>query len=231
MSWPGYFFTAPKKSKAAERRVEIEGVVRFWCEHAGTSNQTQGARLPSRFPNSNPDHVFEIHPITKVEGRSLIGTLKPIPGFRAKDADRAILAYENVPCRIRKDRDQVVIDTKGVGFNFVELIVDPDEERNPKDVADGRFILCQLRDTDGELIARRRRVVFVKGTDAEAKSRTIGKGRLQVIGIPRINLKLVQWRLDHANDPDFDNPLDWDLPYEIVVVGLVKEHPATDDDE
>jgi hypothetical protein len=219
-----------RKDAADERTINLEGVWRIWCEHAGTRDQFQGAELPERFPNSNPDHVFEIHPVTKIGDRCLLHTLRPIEGFTPKEAERAILAYENVPFHIRSDGTHVTLDTKGVGFNFVELIVDPDEERNPVVVEDGRFVLCQLRDTDGELIARRRRVGFVKGTDAEEKARTIGEGRLRVVCIPRINLRLVRWRLDNADDPRFDHPLDWDLPYELIVVGLVREFPPEEID-
>lgn len=225
------FTKLAKKDDEADRTVKLKGVWRIWCEHPGTLNQVQGSKLPDRFPNSNPDHVFEVHPIWDVDGRSLLSTFKPIDGYKAKEAERAILAYENVPCRIRKSGSKVSIDSKGVGFNFVDLIVDPDEERPAQEVADGRLVLCQLRDLEGELIARRRRVVFVAGTDPFDKSKSIGSGRLRLICLPRISLKLVQWRLDNSTDAsDPDDPLNWDLPYELVAIGLVQEMPGEDID-
>jgi len=39
-----------------------------------------------------------------------------------------------------------------------------------------------------------------------------------VVGIPRINLALVAWRAAHAQErPEV---LSWNLPYEIIVVGV-----------
>ena len=194
-------------------------------------DQVQGASLPARFPTSNPDHVFEIHPITKFNSRTLLDTFKPISGFEPKPADRAFLAYENAPCHISKEGTRVTIATRVVGFNFVEFILSPSDDHPQFEVPDGRFVMCQVLDTDGELVARRRRMAFVKGTIAEEKVKALGAGgRLQVIGIPRINLRLVKWRLDNADNAKFDKPLDWDLPYEIVVLALVKELPAGGDD-
>jgi hypothetical protein len=210
------------RSDPADRSIQLEGVWRLWCEHAGTKNQVQGAPLPDRFPTSNPDHVFEIHPITKFGSTSLLSTFRPIEGYEAKPADRAILAYENAPCHLSKAGSKVTIDTMVVGFNFVAFILSPSDEQPQFEVPDGRFVMCQLHDVDGELVARRRRVAFVKGTEPELKVKSLGSdGRLRVIGIPRINLRLVQWRLEHQNDPQLEHPLDWSLPYEIVAIAVV----------
>src|SRR5262249_13838216 len=111
------------------------------------------------------------------------------------------------------------------------FILSPADDRPQFEVPDGRFVMCQVHDTDGELIARRRRMAFVKGTIPEQKVQNLSQGgRLQVIGIPRINLRLVQSRLEHADGPMFDKALEWDLPYEVVVVAFVKELPAGGDD-
>jgi hypothetical protein len=219
-----------RKDDPDDRKVHLQGVWRLWCEHAGTHDQVQGATLPPPpFPTSNPDHVFEIHPITKFNNLSLLDTFKPVPGFEPKPADRAFLAYENTPCHISQAGSKVTIATRVVGFNFVEFILSPWDEHPQFALPDGRFVMCQVFDTDGELVARR--MAFVQGTTPEEKVKALNAGgRLHVIGIPRINLRRVKWRLDHANDPNFDKPLEWDLPYEIVVLALVKELPAGGDD-
>jgi hypothetical protein len=217
------FLDRASQTSAADRTIALEGAWRVWTEHPGTNAQVQGSALPDRFDTSNPDHVFEIHPITKLGGHDLKHTFQPIPGFTPKDPAQAFLFYENTKCRIRKQDDNVRITAKGVGFNFVEFILEIGDEP-PHVVDDGRLVLCQVRDTDGELILRRR-MAFVKDTQPELRVRSMGQGdRLHVIGIPRVNLRLVKWRLDNAgsdlNDPD--NPLNWDLPYEIVVVAVVE---------
>src|SRR5262245_12811391 len=51
---------------AAERSgdpIKITGAWRLLCERGGKSVQVQGARL-DKFDTTNPDHVFEIHPVT-----------------------------------------------------------------------------------------------------------------------------------------------------------------------
>lgn len=219
------FLDLESGSGAAQRTVKLEGVWRIWTEHPGTGSQVQGAGLPPRFNTSNPAHVFEIHPISKVGDRSLLTTFRPIPGFTPKDPTIAIPFYENTRCRIRKDGDKVEITAKSVGFNFIDFVFEVGDE-GQEAVDDGRFVLGQIRDADGELIARRRRLAFLKGTQPELKVRTMGGGeRMHLLGMPRLNLELVRWRLEHAtpdvNDPD--NPLNWDLPYEIIAVGLVNE--------
>ena len=59
-----------------------------WCEHSGGDPQVQGAPLEP-FDTTNPDHVFEIHPIIKLNQISLLNSLVPIEGFQTKDAERA----------------------------------------------------------------------------------------------------------------------------------------------
>ena len=52
--------------------------------------------------------------------------------------------------------------------------------------------------------------------------------------MPRISLKLVQWRLDHKEGKDdegkpFDiNPLEWHLPYEMIIVAATPVVGASD---
>ena len=79
-------------------------------------------------------------------------------------------------------------------------------------------------------------MVFIKGTEADDKVQNLKAGkRLRVTGIPRISLKLIQWRLKHKDDkdengaPKFDvSPLEWHLPYEMIIVAAAA--PDADDD-
>jgi hypothetical protein len=188
-----HFLDLASKNGVSSRTVPLKGAWRLWTEHPGTLPQEQGASLPDRFADSNPDHVFEIHPITAVGDRSLLHTFRPIPEFPPNDANVAFLAYENTKCRIRKNASNVEITANGVGFNFVEFILEIGD-LSQHEVDDGRMVLCQVRDTEGELLIRRRRMVFVKGTQPELRVRQMQEGdRIRVIGIPRINLRLMKW--------------------------------------
>lgn len=66
---------------------------------------------------------------------------------------------------------------------------------------------------------RKKRMVFVRDTPPEQAVRDKKEGDcLRVLGIPRLDLALVSWRARNAKaNPD---ALTWNLPYEIIVVGV-----------
>lgn len=146
-------------------------------------------------------------------------TFKPISGFETKDAHDAFVRYEAISCRIRVDGDKTQILTTMAGYNYVEFVIALTED--PNSVSDGTMMLADVEDLEGELLVRQRRMVFVKDSPPETVIKTKHKGnRVHVLGIPRINLRLVEWRKDHAEDAEWKDrePLKWHLPYEIVVV-------------
>jgi hypothetical protein len=95
----------------------------------------------------------------------------------------------------------------------------------PVKLDDGHGVICSVHDLDGELRVHHCRMVFVKGTDADDEIDGMKEGdRLRVIGIPRISLKLIKWRLANYKDqsgspnPAYDvSPLEWHLPYEMII--------------
>jgi hypothetical protein len=213
---------AVKAVKAAEgtgEAIPLIGAWRIWCEHAGSDRQTQGAPLEP-FDSTNPDHVFEIHPVTKLKNLKLLTSLKPILGFEFKDAERAFLTYERTRCRIIPGEDTATIVTRMAGFNYVDFKMELLD--NPSEVEDGMMVMASVFDLNGDLLVRKRRMVFVKGSAPERAVKNKTKGAvLHVIGIPRINLKLVSWRLENAAErPEV---LEWDLPYEMIIVGVFKK--------
>lgn len=201
--------------------VELTGVWRIWCEHAGNeSEQIQGEEFPP-ITSTNPDHVFEIHPSTKINSINLNKSLKPITGFTYKSAEDAFSRYSNARCKIIPDGDRVVIETNGVGYNYVEYWIEIIDE-HPFEVEDGRFMFCKVLDKEGEIISHKMRMVFPKNSPAELKVKTKQVGDIMhVVGVPRINLALVVYRINHANDdPDI---LEWNLPVEMVIVASFKK--------
>lgn len=197
-----------------DETISVTGAWRIWCEHAGGGAQVQGAPL-EQFDTSNPDHVFEIHPVTKFGDASLLSTFVPTPGYEPKEAENAFMAYEQVPSTISVDKDTTTVVTRAVGNNFVDFILQVSGE--PLDVDDGRFLIASALSADGDLVVRNRRMVFVKGTKpyGDVSGLKIGDC-LHVIGIPRVDLALVSWRARHAQDRP--EALNWTLPYEIIVV-------------
>lgn len=216
--------------------VKLSGVWRIWCEHPGNESKfVQGSYRNPIFNSTNPDHVFEIHPVTKINDVNVMRSLKRIEGYEYKDAERAFTAYSNARCKIKKKGTKVTIETNGVGYNYVDFWIKLNADQH-KMVSDGLFAFCSIlkpefnladaTDEDGEvheeeyLISHKISVAFVKGTPEYDKLLTLNKGDyMRVTAIPRISLNLVKVRLSMvATEPDV---LEWNLPFEMVVVGEV----------
>src|SRR5262249_34061337 len=129
-----------------------------------------------------------------------------------------VLGYEKLTCKIIPKEGRTRLITQALGFNFTEFVIRLAED--PVELEDGHGVICSVYDTDGELLVRGRRMVFIKGADADDRLQGLTRDkRMRVIGIPRISLKLVQYRLDHKDDKKFDvSPLEWNLPYEMIIV-------------
>lgn len=198
--------------------ISLTGVWRFWCEHANGADQTQGDPIPP-YPNSNPDHVFEIHPITKIGDVSLISSLTDIDGYPAHDGDQAFPKYDAADSTISFDDTTTTITTPSVGFNYVRFWIAPSGA--PHQTTGGSWAFAQISDDAGKVLEQNKRVFFIGGSSEESAVNGLASGdRLHVLGIPRIDLALVWYRRIHAiNNPDI---LTWKLPYEMVIVGLVK---------
>lgn len=65
------------------------------------------------------------------------------------------------------------------------------------------------------------RMVFPKDSEAEKKVKTLQKGDvMHVIGIPRISLALVSYRIEHSDENS--EMLNWNLPVEMIIVAQFK---------
>ena len=204
-----------------DQSIKMSGAWRLWCEHGGESQQIQGESL-DRFTTTNPDHVFEIHPITSLEGQSITESLKPIKGFATKDAETAFMSYENKKSQIvfnGKKKTTTIITSMG-GFNYVEFKIEVTGE--PFTVTDGTMVFATVLDLDDEVLVQKRRMVFVKGSEPEKEVKKLHKGDiLHVLGVPRIDLALVSFRTAHAKTKP--GILSWNLPYEMLIVGVYDE--------
>jgi hypothetical protein len=201
--------------------VKIVGAWRLWAEHAGGDDQVQGAEIPP-FDTTNPDHVFQIHPIVSVNDIDVRKSLHPVTGFTPKDAERAFTQYENLRCKIIPGATQTTLMTTMAGFNYVKFVMTLNEDPVTIPGGDGTVARVAVSTLDGDLLVRRLRMVFLAGTPPEKAVLELHKGdSLTVLGVPRIDLALVAFRAAHAADrPEV---LDWNLPYEIVVVGVFKD--------
>lgn len=205
-----------KVHEADGTKVSIQGAWRIWNEHGGDQVFKQGSPV-AKADTTNPDHVFEIHPITEFGSIDLRSSFKPIPGYTPKVPEDAFHRYENTRSKIVPSKTTTTITSGGLGYNYVAFQMELSER--PYAVEDGSFAYAKVRESSGHVLLRKKRMVFVKDTPPEIAVRNGKAGDcFRVLGIPRLDLALVSWRVKAAkSNPDV---LTWNLPYEIIVVGI-----------
>src|SRR5712692_1770991 len=114
-----FYATSPAEKKAISlihgnegsgTFVPISGAWRLWFEHPANT-QTQGAKV-DKAQNTNPDHSFEIHPITKFDGQDITSSFRLIKGFPGYDASTAFGSYEKLSVSVRSNATSVTLDSK-----------------------------------------------------------------------------------------------------------------------
>ena len=199
--------------------IRIAGAWRLWSEHSGSGEEVQGEELPG-FDLTNPRHVFEVHPVTRVGDMDVSGSLRPVEGYSPARANYVIRKLRKTRCRIIPGESATTIVTRRGAPNNAEFIMEVNSDRQHV-VEDGRFVNAAVFDLKGRMLAQNVRMVFVKDTPPERAVIGLGRGaRLHVFGLPRINLSAVAWRVEHASE----NPsmLVRSLPYEMVIMGVYK---------
>jgi hypothetical protein len=209
-----------RQADSTNKPLSITGVWRLWPEHSGSSKIEQGK--PVGPPDTyRPNHVFEIHPVTRVGRVSLLDAFVPVKGFSPGDAQETFPIYEKTVCKLLVKATTISIVTRKGLYNDVEFVMEIADNR-PQIVADGRFVMATALDMKGGVVAEHVRMVFMKGTAPERAVRGLRKGaRLHVFGMPRVSFAEVLRRVhDSATDP---NQLTRSIPYELVVMGVFKD--------
>jgi hypothetical protein len=216
--------TLLRKAEGDDNPVPITGVWRVWFEHAGEKDHIQG-EVVAAAAVPNPDHLFELHPVTAVKGISTGKSLKPIAGYQPKHARAAFAHFESTKCRISYDKATITLKSTAVGYNYVKFTLEATE--NPRGVEDGWFVTANVRDLDGELLVKGSRMVFVKSTPPGDNVKDLRQGAsMVVLGMPRINYADVARRVEadvarRVKSAETEpQGLNATLPYEIVVVGV-----------
>lgn len=206
--------------QAAGRDVSLTGFWRLWPEHGGSDdNFTQGGDV-APITNTNPPHVFEIHPILSIDGNQLQTSIDTIDGYSPKDAADAFAAYERTSCTVTPGFNTTTITTEMIGYNYVEYRMLLTDQSKIQQLTDGGIeFFAQVEDAGGDsgqadLIANKVRMIAAPGTAIFSKVEAMHSGdSLVVWGVPRIDLSIVRYRASH---PETQN---WSLPYEMILVG------------
>ncbi len=207
------------KQSTSSHPVSVTGVWRLWFEHLGKADQVQGnpVAVPS---DSNPAHLFEIHPITVFDGEGVVDkTLVPIPGYTAYDAKKAFSFYEDNPATISASSSGISIAAGRGMYNYAEFVIEP---VGIPQARDGGFVVLakvlSSDDAEEEVASDVRRMVFVDKSDAANQLAKLPKGnRLHVLGIPRVSLEEVSAIVQKSGANEFSG----NLPYEMIIVAVL----------
>jgi hypothetical protein len=212
------------RADSTKRPLNLTGVWRLWPEHSGSSKSEQGKPVEA-VDTYSPDHVFEIHPITRMNGMSLLESFIPVKGFSPGIAPETFDIFQKTVCKLMIKPHSISIVTRKGLYNDVEFIMEITGDQ-PLVVQDGRFVTASALDMKGQVLAEHIRMVFAKGTPPERAVRGLPRGaRLHVFGMPRFNLAEVLRRVQaSAADPV---QLTWPVPYEIVIVGVFLDDKGT----
>jgi hypothetical protein len=195
--------------------INIEGAWRLWFEHPAKKAQQQGATVPAP-KNTNPPHVFEIHPVTKWGDDRLDESFVPIEGFTGHPAATAFGRFEKMIVTVTRGKAFTSFESKMIGFNYVDftiVLTGP-----PKKVADGFMVLARIGDLDGKIIVNTpRRMVIAGDTAPAALIQTAKKGAtFTALGIPRLNLERLMEKAETGKSVPVQGA------YEMIIVGLTK---------
>ena len=205
-----------KAAAGTSKAIQLSGVWRLWFEHPSSSKQQQGATIPVP-KDTNPDHSFEIHPITQFGGDDLDSDFVPIDGYTAHPADACFTHYESLVFTVTKGSSVTSIQTNKAGYNYADFVLVA--AGPPAQSEDGGWmVLATVQDTQGTvLVSTPRRMVAAPNTQPAAAVKALKTGgRLHVIGIPRVNLE----RLMAEASKTPGQPVTLKGAYEMILVGV-----------
>jgi hypothetical protein len=198
--------------------VPISGAWRFWFEHPSATPQIQFAAVPPA-KNTNPDHCFEIHPITKFAGEAVLDSFQFVPGFDAHPAKASFDSYEKLTISLKVSASAVTMVSPKAGFNYADFFIE--FVGSPQKLDDGGVVALAnvLEEAKGDPIVENVRMIFVPGTPPadQMESNPPAEGDVwHVLGIPRVSLEAVSAWISKGGG----NISNRKLPYEMIIVGV-----------
>ena len=202
--------------EGGNKTVSIVGFWRLWPEHAGAADFVQSDEA-DEITNTNPPHVFEIHPVLTIDGIPVEHSLQPIADYPVSNAADAFAHYDAARCEISRSLTTTTISTKQLGNNYVAFELAFTDESTLKPTDDGGYeFFGEVRDPRTHSVLEPKvRMIAAPGTSIKTHIAKIRPGDTLVVwGIPRIDLSLVGYRAKHPTAAH------WSLPYEMMLVGI-----------
>ena len=213
------------------QQVDVTGVWRLWFEHPSGEDTLQTQGDPVQIPgDSNPKHLFEIHPITKFGTFNCLDSFLPIvdnqttptQDFTATPATTAFPYYAARKITITRSNTAIMLNSKRAFYNYTDFFIKLTGK--PKDVGDGFIVFAQISATknfdEPLLVEGKRRMVFAKDSaPANAVKNLIKGDKLHVLGVPRVDLNEV---FAIASNLAIGEEFPCALPYEMIIVAVLK---------
>jgi hypothetical protein len=232
--------------KHSGKSIHVTGVWRLWFEHppSGKGSQVQKINGNIRLTKpahvtrwTNPDHFFEVHPITEFADDGgvqldLPDSIHFVDGIKKYDPKDVFPFYEQQEVEISETagaKGTITIDSKKSKYNYVVFLVRFHGSATQTSSHDGYLLFGEICDWKGKQIELNcqeeqtcvRRMIVANDTQPFqvfnlAPAKNMQGKCFKVLGIPRINLERVNYIL--KNPEEFaDGPVY--LPYEMILVG------------
>jgi hypothetical protein len=201
------------------KTIKISGVWRLWFEHPADEVLIQAKTVPIP-DDTNPDHIFEIHPVTKFDGMDDGTAFVPIKGYTAYNATTAFGAYEKLDFQVKRNTAFTTITGTKVGYNYAAFNVSLAGAPRRIEDGDATFVLGNILNKAGSPVTSApRRLVIVDDT---AAAETFAKGhhkkgdKMKILGIPRVNLDILSAKAAES----LGQTVTVKGAYEMIVVGV-----------
>lgn len=204
-----------RSKEANQETVSVEGVWRMWCEHGGRVEHRQGVM-------KNPEdleHVYEIHPVTRVDNFDLTGSFIACKERNSyTEAKKAFAHYDRLKCSLKRSDDSIYIALSGARYNYARFNIKVPEKI--KDGVDCVMWYSDVYDASGaKLPGDSIRIIVVKGTRSYTDLIAKSPGKMiTVIGEPRLNLDRI-YRILEAQ-PKKNEYSEYVLPYEMIITAV-----------
>ncbi len=206
------------KTDANGTTVPLTGVWRLWFEHAG-GDQVQGDNVPVP-DDTNPPHVFEIHPVSQLGSDSVASSFSPVAKLLPYAGSEAFPKYQSQTAILQSDAQSITISSKDIGYNYTHFVMQL--AGKPMKSQDGGFLaIAKVMENDEDpILDTPIRVVFAPGTPpAQTIASQKAGAQFHVMGIPRINLNQVLTILNSKGP----GPIQVQLPYEMIIVAICSD--------
>ena len=195
--------------------LKLSGAWRIWKEHSLKNSQIQFRNF--RIWDSNPPHVFEIHPITKIDTFDLLKSVIDIKGYDYRSIKNFVDSVRIISLEISSSGKFIILKPSKIenwAANHLEFFF---KIKNVNRIADGTTLVGDIYNcvNTRKKLASNIRIHFIKNTDADIKLEKNKVGdMIHVAGISRLDLTKIDTKIKKKKVIP--------LPYEFIIIAYIE---------